>query len=417
MTTCPRDDPAPLITERVSSPTPGRSDAAEEGDAGSDIGGTLPLERTLVVALEQAVAAPLATRKLADAGARVIKVERVGGDFARRYDEVALGQSSHFVWLNRGKESLVLDIKDSEDAGLLDRILARADVYIQNLGPGAAFRAGFGSGELRERHPRLVTCDISGYGEEGPYAEMKAYDNLVQAEAGIHGVTGQPDAPAKVGISICDIGAGLHAYGSILEALLLRERTGQGSGLKVSLFSSMGDWMSVPYLHAVYGGEGPKRMGLSHASIAPYGAFASRDGELVLLSIQNEREWERFCEEVLQQPGMVEDPRFRTGVDRVKNRPALHGAIEEAFSSLTAVEVVDRLHAARIAYGRLNSVEEFARHPQLRVMEIESPGGTIALPADPVLWSGVRGCRHPRVPDIGEHSDAIRDEFRERKRG
>ena len=392
------------------------SEAAREGDAGSGARDTLPLEGTLVVSLEQAVAAPFATRKLADAGARVIKVERPGGDFARRYDRVARDQSAYFVWLNRGKESLVLDIKDSEDAGLLDRVLARADVYIQNLAPGAASRAGFGSAALRERHPRLVTCDISGYGEEGPYSEMKAYDNLVQAEAGIHGVTGQPDAPAKVGISICDIGAGMYAYGSILEALLLRKRTGRGAGLEVSLFSAMADWMSVPYLHTVYGGEAPKRMGLSHASIAPYGAFASRDGELVLLSIQNEREWERFCEEVLQRPGMAEDHRFRTGVDRVRNRPALREAIEEVFSSLTTVEVVDRLHGARIAYGRLNSVEEFARHPQLRVMEIESPGGTIALPADPVLWSSVGGRPHPRVPDIGEHSDAIREEFREQKK-
>ena len=378
---------------------------------------TLPLEGTLVVSLEQAVAAPFATRKLADAGARVIKVERPGGDFARRYDDVARGQSAYFVWLNRGKESLVLDIKDSGDAGLLDRILARADVYIQNLRPGASSRAGFGSAALRERHPRLVTCDISGYGEEGPYSEMKAYDNLVQAEAGIHGVTGQPDAPAKVGISICDIGAGTYAYSSILEALLLRERTGWGAGLKVSLFSAMADWMSVPYLHTVYGGEAPKRMGLSHASIAPYGAFASRDGELVLLSIQNEPEWERFGEGVLQRPGMAEDDRFRTGVDRVRNRPALREAIEEVFSSLTTVEVVERLHGAKIAYGRLNSVEEFARHPQLGLMEIESPGGTIALPADPVLWSSVRGGRHPRVPDIGEHSNAIRDEFQDRKKG
>jgi crotonobetainyl-CoA:carnitine CoA-transferase CaiB-like acyl-CoA transferase len=385
----------------------------KEPHQGSD---TLPLEGTLVVALEQAVAAPFATRKLADAGARVIKVERPGGDFARRYDHVARGQSAYFVWLNRGKESLVLDIKDSEDAGLLDLVLARADVYIQNLAPGAASRAGFGSAALRERHPRLVTCDISGYGEEGPYSEMKAYDNLVQAESGIHGVTGQPNAPAKVGISICDIGAGMYAYGSILEALLLRERTGEGAGLEVSLFSAMADWMSVPYLHAVYGGEAPKRMGLSHASIAPYGAFASRDGELVLLSIQNEPEWERFCEEVLRRPGMAEDHRFRTGVERVRNRPALHEAIEEVFSSLTTVEVVDRLHGARIAYGRLNSVEEFARHPQLRVMEIESPGGTIALPADPVLWSSVGGRPHPRVPDIGEHSSAIRDEFRDQKK-
>ena len=399
------------------SPRPGKSEATREGNARLDVGDTLPLKGTLVVALEQAVAAPFATRKLADAGARVIKVERAGGDFARRYDDVAQGQSAYFVWLNRGKESLVLDIKDSEDAGLLGRILARADVYIQNLGPGAASRAGFDSGALRERCPRLVTCDISGYGEEGPYSEMKAYDNLVQAEAGIHGVTGQPDAPAKVGISICDIGAGMYAHGSILEALLLRERTGRGAGLKVSLFSAMADWMSVPYLHAVYGGEGPKRMGLSHASIAPYGAFASRDGELVLLSIQNEREWEQFCKEVLQRPGMAEDPRFRTGVDRVRNRPALREAIEEVFSSLTTVEVVDRLHGARIAYGRLNSVEQFARHPQLRVMEIESPGGTIALPADPVLRSSGCGRRHPRVPDIGEHSDAIREEFRDQKKG
>jgi len=370
----------------------------------------LPLEGVLVVSLEQAVAAPFATRKLAEAGARVIKVERPGGDFARRYDEAVRGRSAYFVWLNRGKESVVLDIKDPDDAGLLRRIVARADVFVQNLAPGAAARAGFGSAALRERHRRLVTCDISGYGEEGPYATKKAYDNLVQGEAGIHAVTGHPDAPAKVGVSICDIGAGMHAYASVVEALLLRERTGEGSGLRVSLFSAMADWMSVPYLQAVYGGSPPRRMGLSHASIAPYGGFVCGDGGRVLLAIQNEREWKRFCASVLNRPDLAHDPRFRTGPDRVRNRPALREAIEEVFGERSRDEVARRLERAGIAHGRLRSVEAFASHPQLRRMSVETPEGEVELPEPPVRWAD-RAPGRPAVPEAGEHGEAIRREF------
>lgn len=371
----------------------------------------LPLEGILVVSVEQAVAAPFATRKLADAGARVVKVERAEGDFARRYDHAVRGGSSYFVWLNRGKESVALDIKDPEDAGLLRRMVARADVFVQNLAPGAARRAGFGSEELRDRHPGLVTCDISGYGEDGPYARMKAYDNLVQSEVGLHAVTGHPDAPAKVGISLCDIGAGMHAYASIVEALLRRERTGRGAGLKVSLFSSMADWMAVPYLHAVYGGEAPRRSGLRHPSIAPYGEFPSGDGDLVLISIQNRREWRRLCDSVLERPELAEDPRFRENVDRVAHRDDLREEVGAAFRRLSTEALEARLREADIAYGRLKSVEELARHPQLKTREIETGEGTVRVPADPVEWVGRRSPPPPRVPEVGESTEALRREF------
>lgn len=371
----------------------------------------LPLEGVLVVSIEQAVAAPFATRKLAEAGARVIKVERAEGDFARRYDEVVLGGSAYFVWLNRGKESVALDIKDPDDAELLRRIVGRADVFVQNLGPGAAARAGFGSEELRERHPGLVTCDISGYGEDGPYARMKAYDNLIQSEVGVHAVTGHPDAPARVGISVCDIGAGMHAYASILEALFLRERTGKGAGLKVSLFSAMADWMAVPYLHTVYGGSAPERSGLRHPSIAPYGEYRSKDGDIVLISIQNQREWARLCESVLERPELADDPRFRRNVDRVAHRPALREEVGASFAELGTDLLVDRLRSADIAFGRLRSMEEFARHPQLRTREATTPEGTVELPADPVQWVGREPPPPPGVPGIGDHTEAVRREF------
>jgi itaconate CoA-transferase len=371
----------------------------------------LPLAGVLVVALEQAVAAPLCTRKLADAGARVIKVERAEGDFARGYDASVHGGSSYFVWLNRGKESLVLDIKEPADAELLSRIIARADVFIQNLVPGAADRAGFGSATLRARHRRLITCDISGYGESGPYAGMRAYDNLVQAEVGIHAVTGYPDAPAKVGISICDIGAGMHAHAAIIEALFARERTGCGAGLQVSLFGAMADWMSVPYRHEIYGGAAPERSGLAFPTIAPYEPFQSADGDSVIVAIQNDREWRRFCEVTLERPELADDPRFRVNVARVANREALRHVIEEAFTSMGTQELIERLGRGGIAYGRMKSVKEMARHPQLRLQEVETGHGAIFLPADPVTWVG-RGSIPPgRVPLPGEHTEGIRREF------
>src|SRR5919199_5072025 len=275
------------------------------------------LDGILVVALEQAVAAPLCTCRLADAGARVIKIERPEGDFARGYDRAARGQSSYFVWLNRGKESLVLDIKQAADKALLERILQRADVFVQNLAPGAAARAGFDPDELRRRHERLVTCSISGYGESGPYRDMKAYDLLIQAETGLASVTGPPEAPGRVGVSVSDIAAGLNAYAMVLEALLQRERTGEGASLAVSLFDATAEWMAVPLLHFDYGGKAPSRVGLAHPSIAPYGAFAASDGKEIVVSIQNEREWVRFCAEILRAPELAADPRFSDNNKRV----------------------------------------------------------------------------------------------------
>ncbi len=369
------------------------------------------LKGTLVVALEQAVAGPFATRKLADAGARVIKIEREDGDFARAYDKVVRGECTYFFWLNRGKESIVLDIKRDEDQALLHRMLARADVFVQNLAPGAAARVGFGSEALRKRYPRLITCDVSGYGEDGPYAKMKAYDNLLQGETGLLAVTGTPDTPAKVGLSVVDIATGMHAYAAIVEALLGREKTGKGTALKLSLFDCMADWMSVPYLHQVYGGKAPPRLATHHPSIAPYGAYKAGDGREVLIAIQTEREWIRFCTEVLRRPEAAESQTFSSHTQRVANRPALDALINEAFSKLTMEQLVERLCKANIAYGRLNSVEEFARHPQLRLISVDTPNGQAEVPAPPVRYGEPAPPIRSRVPALGEHTEAIRKEF------
>ncbi len=368
------------------------------------------LDGILVVALEQAVAAPYCSSRLADAGARIIKIERAEGDFARGYDRAARGQSSYFVWLNRGKQSLVLDIKDVNDQALLARILARADVFIQNLMPGAAARAGFGSQSLRRTHPRLITCDISGYGESGPYAEMKAYDLLVQCETGLAMVTGRPEGPGRVGVSVCDIAAGMYAYSAILEALIARGRTGEGAALKVSLFDGMADWMAVPLLQYDYGGRAPERAGLAHPSVAPYGAFASADGRPIVISIQNEREWARLCAEVLGDAGLATDTRFCDNVARVAHRAALDARIAEHFGRLPFADLARRLGAAGIAYGAVNSVAEFSRHPQLRRVTIDTPNGPLAIPAPPAQGLA-DGRRMGAVPGIGEHSQAIRAEF------
>ena len=369
-----------------------------------------PLAGTLVVSLEQAVAAPYCAARLADAGARVIKIERAEGDFARGYDRAAKGESAYFVWLNRGKESIVLDIKDPADAALLGRMIARADVFIQNLAPGAAARAGFGSANLRARHPRLVTCDISGYGEAGPYADMKAYDLLVQAETGLASVTGRPEGPGRVGVSVCDIGAGMYAYMAVLEALIARAADGRGRGVAVSLFDAMADWMTVPLLHEVYGGRAPARVGLNHPSIAPYGVYAAGDGGEVVISIQNEREWARFRDDVINRPDLADDPRFRDNSARVANRPALDAEIAAAFAPLTRAAMVARLRDARIAYGAVNSVADLARHPQLRRAAIATSSGTIQAVAPPARWSDGHDPLGA-VPALDRDGPAIRQEF------
>jgi crotonobetainyl-CoA:carnitine CoA-transferase CaiB-like acyl-CoA transferase len=377
----------------------------EDGHPGSALAGIT------VLALEQAVAAPYCTSRLADAGARVIKVERAEGDFARGYDRAARGMSSYFAWLNRGKESLVADIKAAGDAALLHRILAHADVFVQNLLPGAAARAGFGSGELRARHPRLVTVDISGYGDEGPYAAMKSYDMLVQAETGLASITGGPEAPARAGVSVCDIAAGMYAHQAVLEALIRRGRTGEGASIKVSLFDGMADWMAVPLLFSDYGPGAPRRVGLSHPSVAPYDPFPSADGTPVLISIQNDREWQRFCAEVLELPGLASDPAFSTNVQRVANRARMDAIIREGFARHGTEALCARLLAAGIAFARVNSVADFSRHPQLRRVRVQTPAGEIALPAPPPVVDGERAPALGPVPALDAHGEAIRREF------
>ena len=374
-----------------------------------------PLAGLLVVSVEQAVAAPFATSRLADAGARVIKVERAEGDFARLYDHVVSGECAWFVWLNRGKESVVLDIKDAGDNALLHRIIARADVFVQNLAPGAAARAGFDSSELRERHPRLITCDISGYGESGPYARMKAYDFLIQCESGIASVTGSPESASRVGVSVCDIGAGLNAYGAILEALHGRHRTGRGGGIRVSLFDGMADWMTVPLLHLEHGGKAPARTGLSHAMIAPYGAYPVGDGGQMVIAIQNEREWARFCEHILGDAALTTDPRFAGHPARLANRPEMDALIVAAFArhDMDMDTLADALRGAAIAFGRLNEVAGLSAHPQLRRAAVATPAGPVNIVAPPARHGDGEGDDRPLrpVPALGAHSDAIRGEF------
>ncbi|MEO9189089.1 MAG: CaiB/BaiF CoA-transferase family protein [Acetobacteraceae bacterium] len=371
---------------------------------------TSPLSGLLVLSIEQAVAAPYASSRLADAGARVIKVERPEGDFARGYDTAAKGQSSYFVWLNRGKQSLVADIKNSADAALLHRILSRGDVFIQNLAPGAAARAGFGSADLRARYPRLITVDISGYGETGPYATMKAYDLLVQAESGLAMITGDPAGPGRVGVSACDIACGMAAHAGILEALIERGITGHGKGLAVSLFDGMADWMNVPLLFFEGTGKAPARMGLAHPSICPYGAFPLADGALVLIAIQNEREWASFCALFLNEPDLPKRPGFETNVIRVAHRPMVDGHIAAVFATLTREAAAERLQAANIAFGFVNDVAAFSHHPALRRAAVGTPNGTVSIAAPPVLASDGPRDLGP-VPAIGEHSASVRREF------
>ena len=326
----------------------------------------LGLDNILVVSLEQAVAAPFCSNRLAHAGARVIKVERDDGDFARAYDSVVHGESAYFVWLNQGKESLVLNIKDDADAALLHRILARADVFIQNLAPGAARRAGFGSEELHRLYPRLICCDISGYGDEGEYSKMKAYDLLVQCESGMASITGTPDAPGRIGVSACDINCGQQAYAAVLEALIARERSDRGCVIKVSLFDGMAEWLAVPLLHYDYAGKIQPRVGINHATISPYGAYRCRDGLDIVIAIQNEREWRNFCARVLDDESLSDDDRLRSNQARVENRAYVDELIDRIFSKLDQTSVVERLQQADIAYGRLNDMAGDHRHAEWR---------------------------------------------------
>ncbi len=361
-----------------------------------------PLAGVVVVALEQAVAAPYCSSRLADAGARVIKIERPGGDFARGYDAAVYGESSYFVWINRGKESVVLDLRQPADRAQLRALVETADIFIQNLAPGAAARLGFGSQELRAEFPRLITCDISGYGESGPLQLLKAYDLLVQAESGLVAVSGAPGPWGRIGVSICDITAGMNALIGVQQALLQRERTGQGSAVKVSLFDSAAELMAVPYLQARYGAAAPERVGLRHPSIAPYGSYVCSDGREIVLSIQNEREWEAFCESVLGDARIATDERFRGNKLRTQNREALEATVQAVFGRLTYAEAVDRLTEAQTAFGAINSVHDLIAHPQLRTRTMDVHGRQVEVPAPPYVteWEDAK---FAPVPGIGEH--------------
>jgi len=370
-----------------------------------------PLDGVTVVALEQVIAGPFATRQLAELGARVIKIERPGGgDAARSYDRTVKGLSSHFVWTNRSKESLALDLKHPKAQEVLMRLVDRADVFLQNLAPGAVERLGLGAEALRKKHPRLIWCGISGYGPTGPYARKKAYDLLVQCEAGLLSVTGSADAPAKAGIPVADIAAGMYAFSAVLAALIRRGRTGEGATVEITMFEALGEWMGFPAYFTGYGGEPPPRSGAYHATIVHYGPFKAGDGGSVFLSVQNEREFERFCAEVLRHPALATDARFSSGPGRQQNRAALHAEIDRAFGGLSSEELVHRLQQADIANAHLNTMEEFWRHPQLRARdrwrEVGSPAGDIAMLKPPFNLDGMEPRMDP-IPALGEHTERL----------
>jgi itaconate CoA-transferase len=370
-----------------------------------------PLDGITVVTLEHAIAAPFCTRQLADLGARVIKVERPGvGDFARAYDTRARGLASHFVWTNRSKESLTLDVKHEEAGAILDKLLAEADVLVQNLAPGAASRLGLSWEALSERFPRLIVCDISGYGDNGPYRDKKAYDLLIQSESGFLSITGTPDEPAKAGCSIADISAGMYAYSNILAALIQRGRTGKGSHIEVSMLESMMEWMSYPLYYAMDGASPPPRAGAAHATIYPYGPFPAGDGRVVMLGLQNEREWALFCSKVLEQPGLATDPRFSSNAARTAAREELRAIIVDVFSKLTAEQVIERLEAAPIANAHVNTMHDMWEHPQLKArgrwLEVGTPAGPLPAlkpPGVPDEWNA----RMDPIPALGAHTDGI----------
>ncbi|WP_114965074.1 CaiB/BaiF CoA transferase family protein [Alkalilacustris brevis] len=373
------------------------------------------LDGLIVVSLEQAVAAPYTSARLADAGARVIKVERPEGDFARNYDRLAGGEASYFVWLNRGKESIALDLRDANDMAVMRHMLAQADVFIQNLAQGAIDRLGLDDATLAGLNPRMIRCNISGYGPDGPYRERKAYDMLVQAESGLASVTGTADTPARVGISVCDIATGHVAYTGILEALIARGITGQGRRLDVAMFDVMADWMAVPLLQAEGSGRDPARFGLYHASIAPYGVYPCGDGREIVIAVQNPREWRVFCDKVLGDAALADDPRFNDPSGRVANRAQLDPLIARALGAQPRDAVAAQLDGARIAYALLNTAGDLGQHPQLRRVGVQTPSGTVSLPSPPVRAGAPEETRTPAplgpVPALDEHGPALRKEF------
>ena len=369
---------------------------------------TLPLSGILVVSLEQAVAAPLCTCRLADAGARVIKIERPEGDFARGYDNLVHGECSYFVWLNRGKESVVLDLTKAGDKALLTAMLRRADVFVQNLKPGAAAKLGFSAEKLHHENPRLICCSISGFGESGPLAHRKAYDMLIQAESGLASITGTTE-PSRVGVSVVDIASGMNAQAAILEALLARQRTGKGADLAISMFDAVADWMTVPLLQEEAGFP-PKRIGLAHISISPYGAFRSSDGVDILISIQSDREWRALAERVLGDAKLAADPDFATNVERVKHRPQTDGKVAAVFGALDADALEQKLAAADIAFARVNTPADLSRHPHLRRITVGTPSGPVSYPA-PAESRAAASRHYGPVPAIGDHTDRVRAEF------
>src|SRR6476620_182042 len=368
-----------------------------------------PLDGLLVIALEQAVAAPFCTMRLADAGARVIKLERPEGDFGRGYDDVARGQSSYFVWLNRGKESITMDLKQSDDRALFDALLEKADIFIQNLKPGALDRMGYPVDALCQRYPGLIGCSINGYGESGPMAHRKAYDLLVQAESGLASITGGPAEAARVGFSIVDIATGTVATQAILEALYGRTKTGRGTHIRLSMFDTIVEWMAVPFLHAAHG-HPPKRIGLAHPSIAPYVVFTSKDGKAILISIQNEREWIALCDQVLQDKTLLADPRFSSNVTRVRNRGETDARVGANFARFDSADLVNSLSSAEIAFAFVNEITDLVTHAQLHTVPISTPNGPIDVPAPAPSWDGEARSYGP-VPALGEHTSDVRREF------
>lgn len=373
------------------------------------------LKGITVVAVEQAVAAPYASSRLSDAGARVIKIERPEGDFARNYDKLVRGQSAYFVWLNRGKESVCLDLRLEPDRAVLDALIASADVFIQNLKPGSIEKLGFGSADLRRRFPRLITCDISGFGEGGPFSHLKAYDLIVQAETGLCAITGTQHGPARVGVSVCDISAGMTAHSAILQALFHRERTGEGARIQVSLFDAVADWMNVPVLQHDHSSYETVRAGVNHPSLAPYGAYRCADGKDIIFSVQNDREWVNFCEKFLKQPERTREPGFADNMERLGSRARLNQIVKRRFSELSSEEAMQELEATGLAYGRLNEISDVSQHPHVRRVQVRTSEGIVETIAPAAIFNSEKPSLRP-VPALGAHTEAVRDEVQARLR-